>query len=229
MAKHTKEEKQAQADALAPKINDAHARVIEVDAGKKEKLAKHIEQIRTLGKRVIADIIDIGNRLTECQRIIGHGHWERWLGDELQLSDRTALNFMRVAALAKSENFSDLNIPVSGVYLLARPSTPDAAKTEIIEKAKTGATVTHKDVAGTVAKHTPKSGAAAKPKSKVEVDLKGSTENVKLNTLKLTFETCSDDTKEQFLVEAIKGLSLDHKKKLNRVLAVVIEEAEPSS
>ena len=36
----------------------------------------------------------------------------------------------------KSENFSDLRISVSALYLLAAPSTPSEAVDEVIERAK---------------------------------------------------------------------------------------------
>ena len=184
-----------------------------MNSGDKAKLAKHVEQIRTLGKRVLQDIIEIGNHLTECQKIVGHGHWERWLGDELQLSDRTALNFMRVAALAKSENFSDLNVPVSGVYLLARPSTPDAAKAEIIEKAKTGAKVTHKDVQETIAKHSegdanpPASTAppTSKPEPiKINLNLDNASGQQKLDALNKLW-ACRKDSKVDAQREFVKA------------------------
>jgi hypothetical protein len=52
--------------------------------------------------------------------------------------DRTALNFMRVYDMSKTENFSDLNIPLSSLYLLAAPSTPEKARTEIFDRATSG-------------------------------------------------------------------------------------------
>jgi hypothetical protein len=55
-------------------------------------------------------------------RIAGHGNWLPWLEREFGWTDRTARNFMAVhEAAAKSEKFSDLNVPVSGLYLLAAP------------------------------------------------------------------------------------------------------------
>ena len=45
-------------------------------------LAKHAEAIRLLGKRVVGDVIEIGERLTECKRVAGHGHWLPWLDRE---------------------------------------------------------------------------------------------------------------------------------------------------
>jgi Protein of unknown function (DUF3102) len=109
-------------------------------------VAEHAEKIRCLGKRVVADVIEIGRRLTECKKLLGHGNWGAWLDREFGWSDRQALNFMRVYELAesKSENFSDLHLPVSVLYLLAAPSTPPEVRKEVIEQAKRGEKLTHR-------------------------------------------------------------------------------------
>jgi hypothetical protein len=114
-------------------------------------LADHADAIRALGKRVIADVTEIGRRLTEAKRIAGHGNWLPWLEREFRWTDRTALNFMRVHELAmKSETVSDLDIPVRGLYLLAAPSTPDEARAEVIARAESGEALSVADVARTV-------------------------------------------------------------------------------
>jgi len=109
-------------------------------------VTKHAEAIRCLGKRIVADVIEIGRRLTECKKVLGHGNWGVWLDREFEWSDRQALNFMRVYELAesKSENFSDLHLPVSVLYLLAEPSTSPEVRKEIIEQAKRGEKLTHR-------------------------------------------------------------------------------------
>jgi len=114
-------------------------------------LADHANAIRSLGKRVIADIIEIGRRLTDAKRIAGHGNWLPWLEREFGWTDRTALNFMRVHELAmKSETVSDLDIPVRGLYLLAAPSTPDEARAQVIARAEGGEALSVADIARTV-------------------------------------------------------------------------------
>jgi hypothetical protein len=105
-------------------------------------LAEHAAEIRRLGKRVVGDVIEIGRRLAECKRICGHGNWLPWLDREFKWDERTARNFMSVHEMAlKSENFSDLDLPISGLYLLAAPSTPAEARTTIIARAQTGESV----------------------------------------------------------------------------------------
>lgn len=102
-------------------------------------LAEHADAIRVLGKRVIGDVIEIGRRLTEAKGLAGHGGWLLWLQQELGWTARTAENYINVFKLAgKIENFSNLHLPISAFYLVAAPSTPVEARTELIERAAGG-------------------------------------------------------------------------------------------
>jgi hypothetical protein len=102
-------------------------------------LAKHAEAIRSLGKRVIADVIKIGKHLTEAKELCGHGNWLPWLEREFGWTDKTAKRLMAVYDLnGKFDNLSDLEIPVSTLYLLAAPSTPTPVVEKVIERAKAG-------------------------------------------------------------------------------------------
>src|SRR5262245_28324036 len=88
-------------------------------------LAEHAGIIKALGKRIVDDVVEIGERLSECKRICGHGNWLAWLDREFGWTDKTAENFINVFKLsAKFQNFSNLDLPLSGIYLLAAPSTP---------------------------------------------------------------------------------------------------------
>jgi hypothetical protein len=116
-------------------------------------LAENAEEIRKLGKRVGRDVIEIGRRLTGMKKLCGHGNWLPWLEREFGWTDRHALNYTRVYELSlKSENFSDLEIPVSALYLLAAPSTPPEAVDEVIECARTGERQTHAEIKGKIDK-----------------------------------------------------------------------------
>jgi hypothetical protein len=109
-------------------------------------LAEHTAEIRRLGKQAVENVVAIGCHLIECKKLLGHGNWLPWLKWEFGWTDRTALNFMRVAELSKSETVSDLRLPVKALYLLAAPSTPAAAKTEIIARAQAGEQVSAAEV-----------------------------------------------------------------------------------
>jgi len=124
-----------------------HLPVHQAEIGIEAKLQQYATQLRSLGKRMLGDVVEIGRILHEAKVLCGHGNFLPWLDHEFGWTDRTARNFMRVYELSKtSENFSDLDLPVSAVYLLAAPSTPDKVRQEVIAKAKAGEAVTVKDV-----------------------------------------------------------------------------------
>jgi hypothetical protein len=109
------------------------APVVVLAAAADPVLAEHADAIRALGRQTIENVIEIGRRLTEAKQIVGHGGWLVWLEREFGWTDRTALNFMRVYELnGKSETISDLDLPLRALYVLAAPSTPESATTEIL-------------------------------------------------------------------------------------------------
>lgn len=113
------------------------------------------EEIKVLVRRSAQDIIDIGNKLIDVKARLGHGNFGGWLDAEFGWTDRTARQFMSVAEKFKSENFSVLEIGASALYLLASPSTPEAARAEAIERASNGEAITHKVAQGIVNGHKP--------------------------------------------------------------------------
>jgi hypothetical protein len=139
-------------DKSAPRGRDPGELAVAVKQ-RESALAENAEEIRKLGKRVVGDLIEIGRRLSEMKKICGHGNWLPWLQREFAWTDRHALNYMRMYELSlKSENFSDLGIPVSGLYLLAAPSTPPEAVDEVIECAKSGERQSHAEIKGKIEK-----------------------------------------------------------------------------
>lgn len=109
-------------------------------------LAEHAAVIRALGKRVVGDIIEIGRRLADAKDRCRHGGWLPWLDREFGWKETTALRFMRCHDFAKSGKLKDLALPVSGLYLLAAPSTPDEAREAVIDRAKNGEHLSLKEV-----------------------------------------------------------------------------------
>jgi hypothetical protein len=103
-------------------------------------LRAHARHIQRLGRRVIGDVVEIGRRLTDAKRRLGHGKFLVWLAAEFGWSERTVENFMRVYDLqGKFANFADLHVPLSALYLLAAPSVPDQALFAVAARAGNGA------------------------------------------------------------------------------------------
>jgi hypothetical protein len=118
-------------------------------------LAEHAEVIRTLGKRVVGDVVEIGRRLTDAKARCGHGNWLPWLSEQFGWEETTACRFMQVHAMVcKSGNLPDLSVPVSGLYALARPSTPEEVRDDIINQAKNGKHLTNAQVQKMIAEGT---------------------------------------------------------------------------
>jgi Protein of unknown function (DUF3102) len=91
-------------------------------------LAQHAEVIRALGKRVVHDVIEIGRRLTDAKARCGHGNWLPWLEREFGWSDSTALRYMQAHQFATDKSVTVTDLSLKSLYLLAAPSTPEAAR-----------------------------------------------------------------------------------------------------
>jgi hypothetical protein len=131
----------------APKTAGAAAPLIDA------ALAEHATEIRRLGRQVVEDVIEIGSRLTECKALAGHGNWLPWLKREFGWKETTALRLMRVHELAQSKSGNLPDLPVSCLYLLAAPSTPEAAKTEVIARAEAGEVLPVAEVKNVIKAH----------------------------------------------------------------------------
>lgn len=53
---------------------------------------------RQVEQTALSGAIEIGRRLTEAKELLPHGEWGKWLQEEVSFSQRTANNFMRLAA-----------------------------------------------------------------------------------------------------------------------------------
>src|SRR5262245_24533666 len=123
------------------------------DGRNRQVLAEHADAIRALGKRMVADVIEIGGRLSECKLICGHGNWLAWLEREFGWSADTAERFIRVSTLSNQiPQLAEFDLPLSGLYLLAASSTPEEARNEIIKRAEASEPVAVSDIKETVEK-----------------------------------------------------------------------------
>jgi hypothetical protein len=135
-------------------------------------LAEKATAIRALTAKVGRDIVEIGKQLAEAKARAGHGRWLPWLKAEFGWTRQTALNFIRVYELSqsKSKTILDLNLALRTIYLLAAPSTPQAAKDEVIERAANGDELLHDTVKEIVGRsRPPRARQRSEPKSKVAV------------------------------------------------------------
>ena len=105
------------------------------------------DELKTLLRAAAQNIFDIGARLADVREQLQHnkeGGFEAWLDAEFGMSRRTAYNFIGVhERFANRANFAQLDIAASALYLLAAPSTPDAAREEALRRAEAGERITH--------------------------------------------------------------------------------------
>jgi hypothetical protein len=116
-------------------------------------LAERAQHIREAAKRTAQGIVQIGQWLSEAKGRLKHGQWLPWLRTEFGWSDRTAQNFLQVHRAFKSANFSDLEIDVSALYLIAAPKTPQPVRAAIIERAQTGEPISYAKATAMVENH----------------------------------------------------------------------------
>jgi hypothetical protein len=132
-----------------------------VTAAQQGLLDEHAEAIRAAGKRTIENILEIGRRLAEAKKLLGYGNWLPWLEREFGWSEDTAERLIALHALRRQiPHVAELSIPISGLYLLASPSTPPAALEAVVAKAEAGERVTVAETKATItaakAKRKPK-------------------------------------------------------------------------
>jgi hypothetical protein len=105
--------------------------------------AEHAEAIRVLERRVVGDIIEIGNRLIAVRDRLEHGRFLDWLSQEFKWSERTAFRYVAVAeAFGKTDTVSVLEIDAGARYMLAGPTVPEPARETAIKKAERGDRIT---------------------------------------------------------------------------------------
>ena len=96
------------------------------------------DRIRSLVKPSVGDIIAIGQELQIAKGKLEHGRFGEWIVAEFCMSARSAENYMRAAALAADKNEIVSDLPLTTLYLLAAPSTPNQVRDKIIARFQGG-------------------------------------------------------------------------------------------
>ena len=85
-------------------------------------------QIHQLARKTAAGIALIGEYLTDVKAQLKHGQFLEWIDREFAWKEWTAQQFMKVYKCSKTVNFTDLEMDVSALYLIAAPSTPEPVR-----------------------------------------------------------------------------------------------------
>lgn len=131
------------------------------------------KEIKSLMRRTVQDIIDLGQKLLEVKEQLGHGHFVIWLRAEFDWGEWTARKFIQVARQFKTVNFTDLSIAISALYVLASSSTPGDARKEVLERATQGEAISNTKAKAIVTRH--KEAAKHKASKQVTVEVPAET------------------------------------------------------
>lgn len=72
-----------------------------------ESITEEIQELKTEAQRLIVYYVcKIGKKLTEAKAILQHGEWAEWLENEVNFSQRTATNYMKIYEKYGSDQMS---------------------------------------------------------------------------------------------------------------------------
>ncbi len=123
-----------------------------LDAETLDFVQKQTGEIRSLMKRTAQDIINIGLKLIEIKKRLGHGQYRKWIKAEFNWGKSTANSFENVAKQFANVQNLDIFTP-SVLYELAAPSTPESARKEAIVRAEAGEKIGYKSAKQIKKKH----------------------------------------------------------------------------
>jgi hypothetical protein len=100
------------------------------------------EAAQRIQTRLRNDIIEIGRDLIAVKERMEHGAFGAWVRAELQITMRSAENYMNGSRLLARKSETVSHLPPSIIYALAAPSAPVAVVDKLIDDVEAGATIT---------------------------------------------------------------------------------------
>ena len=105
------------------------------------------QEIQFYKGQACMSMVEIGKRLLEAKQCLPHGAWGEWLKNEVDFSERTAQNFMRIAKeYTNPQLIADIGNSASKAIMLL--SMPEEEREEFVGEAheingeeKTGVTI----------------------------------------------------------------------------------------
>jgi len=109
---------------------------------------------RSIKSRTAQTIIENGRDLLEAKGRVGHGNFCNWVAGCFPWTIKTADRMIQVVENIKLDNLSNFeNMQSSVLYMLAAPSTPESARSEAIEKAESGESLSVKQAKALINAH----------------------------------------------------------------------------
>ncbi|WP_218080885.1 DUF3102 domain-containing protein [Anthocerotibacter panamensis] len=120
---------------------------------KRGRVQQKAEEIKSLVRRSLTDLLQIGKWLIEVKEDLEHGQFGEWLSAEFAWTSRTARYLMNAARTFKTEEISNLKIVPSAMLALSSPELPEEARQEAITRAQEGERINVEKAREIVAKH----------------------------------------------------------------------------
>ena len=92
------------------------------------------------------DIREIGEILNKVKDILPHGTFSRWVTAELQITPRTAQNYMNAATFLQGKNETVSHLPPAIIYRLASPTCPRDIVDQVLATAERGDRIIVKEI-----------------------------------------------------------------------------------
>ena len=133
--------------------------------------AKQVEyrtnRIKILGRRSVADSIEIGEHLVAMKKLLDHGEFGPWLRNEFGWSHTTATRLMNVAKLRNEIlKFAQFDCAPSLLCMIAQPKISGEVRSDLLKLAKSGEKLTCESVKGIINKYiSPKQAKQRIPKA----------------------------------------------------------------
>jgi Protein of unknown function (DUF3102) len=114
-----------------------------LDTETRRFVLERTERIHNLARMTAAGIVQIGQYLAEVKARLQHGKFLEWIEREFAWHRDTANNFMQVYECFKCRDFRQMEIDVSALCLIAKPSIPEPVRADVIRRAEAGEPVNH--------------------------------------------------------------------------------------
>jgi len=124
------------------------------------RLKSLARQIAGSKKKLVANVLAIGESLTEAQDLLANhngGAFTRWVRQRCGFTTKTAYRYLSAwRTFGGCDTVSQRRFELSAMYLLAHDSAPEPAVDEALELASNGEKVTTKTAREIIAKYAPK-------------------------------------------------------------------------
>lgn len=179
-----------------------------------EEHRQQVQQAAVEIHRWQRDTIDVGKTLLAVKEVLGHGQFEDWWQTEFGLSERIVQSLLTVARVygdpANPRRVAGLSD--GALYLLAAPSTPEAARGEVEAMLVAGQTPTRAQVRNVVRKYLPpkppKQLSAPEPEPDPEPQTIDAEYTIVQDNSELLFLSLTRDTVKQLRIAVLGGRPL---------------------